>query len=828
MKRWLIILFLLLAVAVLVLLGAPLILKPKLQSVASNSLKKYLKGDVEIGGVEVSMWKDFPSLDIEWKNILVTRNEPSQNDTLLWIGTVRTNTSIGALFLPSSVEITSLEVDGINMHLDENSFARRRVQKEIQKQTASILSTGSNKSVHLQLHRMTLRNANLDYTVLQSGMQFGFNEMTADISGEMFGNESNISIQMNADKFSIRQNERHFLPASRLVLSTEIATNIDQKKVNLNNGRISIDEIPFEVTGSVSSPGDSVYFDIDLQGKETSFGNFLAMFPSLNKTLLTHFSSHGTAEIKGSVKGYYFGSDYPAVNFSAAISNASLQYPGMPESIDHLKAVMSLVKPQGNFDFTRVRITDAHAEIGKNPLDFKLDISQPISDPVFDGIFIGKINLTDLQNIYPMEDVLLYGDVDANLVVKGKYSDLRANDYSKIKSDGVVWLHNLRYSSPKLTQQISVPEAKLNFSSEKVQLQRLVLNIGQSDFLLKGEVYNHLNYLLKKGTLMADLQLDSRFINLNQLFLLNNLEAGLSASILPALLPADENMAAFEVPSRVDLKFRSNVERALLAQVPMEKVHGSILIKDQKLMMQNVSANLLEGSLKMNGSYTNAEQMQAAFDFGLQINGFDIPTMARSLEGFRKMIPGSENSTGRLSADLELKGIFDEKLKLVSQSANGKGSFSTKNLVIVNSPLFRQLGGIIKREKLQQVDVADFTAQLQIDKGNVQLLPFETKVIGQPTKVSGTLSADKMLDMQLDFMVDRNVIGSDIQNILAVIPGNEKIKQLPASVKIDGPSGSPKVHPDLSVTTKAVADATKDDLKNTLDKLGKSIFKLFK
>jgi hypothetical protein len=260
----------------------------------------------------------------------------------------------------------------------------------------------------------------------------------------------------------------------------------------------------------------------------------------------------------------------------------------------------------------------------------------------------------------------------------------------------------------------------------------------------------------------------------------------------------------------------------------IENVRGNILVQNQKMILQDLRLNMLDGSLKMNGSYENTEQAQPLFDVGFTISDFDIPTMARTLDGFRKMVPGSENSSGRLHAELQLKGRFDEKLNLISESASGTGKFGTKKLVIVNSPLFRQLGGIIKKEKLQRVDVGDFTAELRIDKGNVQLLPFETRVMGQSTKVSGILSAESMLEMQLDFMVDRSVIGNDIQNILAVIPGNEKIKQLPASVKIDGPTSNPKVHPDLSVTTKAVADATKDDLKNTLDKLGKSIFKFLK
>ena len=827
MKRLVIIILLVLAFVVAVVLATPLILKPKLRSVATNSLKKYFNGQVEVADVKVSVWKDFPNMDIEWTGILVKGAGPQQNDTLLWIGAVRTNTSIRAVFLPSDIEIAKLEVDGARLNLNEKSFAKRQRQNTRQISAASLMA-GGNKAARLKLEQMLLSNATLKYTNENSGVIFDLNGISAELAGEMFGKQSNLDLRFQVEKLNITQQERQFLSTGNLSFQTQLETDFGEKTYHLKNGQIDWNEIPIQVNGTIAAPADSVYFDLDLDGKETGFGNFLALFPNIKEKLLKDFTTQGKTEMKGTVSGYYFENEYPSVEFTTTISDASLQYPGMPGSIDKLHADLVLSKPQGSFDTSIIRIADAHAELGKNPIDFGLEITHPVSDPAFGGIFIGKINLTDLQNIFPLENALLYGDVDANLRVKGKYSDLLAEDYSKIQSDGEVWLHNVQYSSPKLTQRISVSEAKLDFSPQQVGLQRMVLQIGQSDFLLKGKVKNYLDYLLKEGTLEADLQLDSRFVNLNQLFQLMNHEANLSASIQNGPSGTDENITAFDVPSRVKLRFRSNIEHALLVQIPMEKIRGNILVENQKLTLQGLGMNLLEGSAKMNGSYANTEQNQPRFDFEIDLEDFDIPTMARTSGAFRKLVPGSENSTGRLSAELQIKGSFDEKLNLVSGSASGAGTFGTKNLVVVNSPLFSQLGGIIQKEKLQRVNVDDFTAQLQIEKGNVHLLPFETRVIGQPTKVVGNLSSKNMLDMRLDFVVDRAIIGSDIQKILAVIPGNEKIKQLPATVTVDGPTASPKVHPDLSVTARAVADATKDDLKNSLDKLGKGIFKLLK
>ncbi len=828
MKQRLFIILLILAFALLIFLGAPLFLKPQLRNVASKFLKKYFRGDIEIAHVDVSVWKDFPQLDIEWEDLLVKGTEPGQSDTILWIGSVQTKTSIRTVLFPSDIEIDSLVIDRVRLNLNSKSFTKRKIQEEVQKQTAALISTGSKKSLRLNLHQLKLNNAELKYTVQDTGAVIILSGINAGYSGGKLVEESDVNLIIQAEELNVKKDTQTILTTASLAFKTHLATESSNRTIYLTNGEFGFDKIPILINGSISAPGDSVFFDLELQGKETGFAEFLALFPAVNKTVLKNFKSQGSAEIEGSVNGFYYGNEYPEINFSAFVSGASLQYPGMPGTIDKLQAEFALAKPQGTLDSTRISIRKAHAEFGKNQLDLSLEMLHPFSDPVFDGILIGKINLADLQSIYPFENVLLNGEVDANLLIQGTFTDVMSKNYSSLKSDGVVWLHNVRYSSPKLASPILVREAKMNFSDNKVGVQQMELRIGQSDFTLKGEVDSYLNFLLNKGILVANLQLNSRFIDLNQLFLLNNPDAGLSASLFSDPAPDERSLTSFKVPSHVNLKFNSTIEHALLSNISMEDVRGTVIISNEKLILQDLNLNMLNGKVRMSGSYENTEQMQPKFDFGFNVSNFDIPTMAQTLDGFRKMVPGSENSTGRINAELQLRGQFDNKLKLISESASGTGHFSTKNLVIVNSPLFKQLGGIIQKEKLLRVDVDDFTAQIMVEKGNVQMSPFETKVIGQPTKVSGTLSAENMLEMQLDFMVDRKVIGTDIQKILAVIPGNEKIKQLPASVRIDGPSGNPRVHPDLSVTTKAVADATKDELKNTLDKLGKSIFKLFK
>jgi hypothetical protein len=548
----------------------------------------------------------------------------------------------------------------------------------------------------------------------------------------------------------------------------------------------------------------------------------LALVPKDYEEYLKDITTTGSATISGGVSGYYIDEDYPKIDLQVKVDNGNFEYAEMPEEIKNMSAEMLIGKPQGDLDLLKININKAHAEIRNNPVDLTLTISNLVSDPLFDGAFVGKVNLDHLKDALPMDSVNISGIIDANLFAQGRYSDVETEAYDKIKSDGVVLLSNFVYASPDLTQQVVIPSGRLDFSPQHINLGNFTLKVGESDFRLSGKVSNYLNYVLKDGELKGNMQLNSNYVNLNELLRLQVMEEDAPAET------DDEAVLAFDVPENIDITFRSTINRAVFNRIPITAIKGEVRAVDKKLILDGLDMNMLDGKMMLNGSYENTAQNQPLFDFGFDIAGFDIPTMYHTVAGFRKLIPGAGNSTGKLSTSLGLKGRLSPQLKLIAATTNGKGSFSINNVEIKDSPLFNQLSGILKKEKLGNVTIGDFTANLTVENGSLLLRPFTTKVIGQETKIQGSLNAESLLDMRLDFNVQREMFGPDIQKILAVLPGNEKITMLPAGVVLKGPVGDAKVNLDLSATQKAVTDATKDDLKNSLNKLGDGLKKLFK
>jgi thiamine biosynthesis protein ThiC len=195
-------------------------------------------------------------------------------------------------------------------------------------------------------------------------------------------------------------------------------------------------------------------------------------------------------------------------------------------------------------------------------------------------------------------------------------------------------------------------------------------------------------------------------------------------------------------------------------------------------------------------------------------------------------LPVAAKSQGKISTQFGLSGVMNEKMRIVPSSLNGLGILNTKNLMIIDSPVFDQIRGIIKKEKLKNVKIDDFTARFQFENGQLRLNPVKTSIADQQTTIYGTLSAAREINLNMDFVVNRDDLGADINKGLGILPGSQNIKTVEASVILKGQVTKPEVSLDLSKARaqieQEVKKASMEEIKGSVKKLGDELKKLFK
>ncbi|NCB08452.1 MAG: AsmA family protein, partial [Bacteroidia bacterium] len=661
-KKIIIILLIVFAVFFGALVAIPLVFKEKLLEKTKTTINKQVNAEVNFGGFKLSLLRGFPKVSLELKNVVVTGKGEFQADTLLNIASARGKMSLMSLFRKSGMSIEEINLDQAVLKLvvgktgNVNWDLALETAEEIPAQQAAENEEGS---FSLQLEKIDIKNATVFYDDREMDMLLDFSNINLSVNGKMYGTSTELLGTGKVEKFSTRYGGITYI--SNVVLETTTRLNVDYEKMDISilENELLVNRLPLEVTGLIQMPSDSMFFDLALKSKESGFENFLALVPPDYEEYLKDITTSGSATVSGTVKGWYFDENYPAFDLKIDVADGNFKYASLPEEIKNIKADISVSKPQGILDFTSVWIKNAHAEVKNNPVDLTLMLKNPVSDLYFDGALVGTINFDQLKDALPLDSVNISGTIDANLFVKGNYSAIEKELYDQIRSDGMVQLDNFLYDSPAFTQKIMVPSGKLDFSPLSVNLSQFNMKVGQSDFNLSGKVYNYLNYILKDGILKGDLQLFSSFVNVNELLLLQNEEEnGLKAEAAKdkkatATTGADteetQESLAFTVPENVDFTFRSKISKAVFDRLPISNISGLITAQNGKLMLNGLNMNMLDGELKLTGSYENTPQNQPMVDMGFEILKFDIPQAYQSLAGFRKILPVAAQSEGKLS-----------------------------------------------------------------------------------------------------------------------------------------------------------------------------------
>jgi len=829
MKKILIVIGIVVVLLVATLAAIPLFFKQTLIEKAKTTINKNVNAEVEFADLKLSLLRSFPKVTLELVDVLVTGKGEFQNDTLFTVPSLRTKTALRQLFNKENIGIEEIILDRPVLKLIVGTTGNVNWDlmldsDETPEAASAVAADSKEEGLVLQLEKIEITEANFIYDDRETNMLLGLDDIDINISGEMYGTAAQLMAEGTAAQFFLAYGGVNYITNTSVETRTVLNVDYDKMDIKIQENELLINRLPLEVLGMIQMPGDSMFFDLILQTKESGFDNFLALVPPDYEDYLKDIKTSGTATISGTVKGIYFEEDYPAFNLKMDMANGSLRYSDLPEDIKNISADVSITKPQGVLDLTRVSIKKAHAEVKSSPVDLTLELKNLVSDLAFDGQFIGKVNFDELKDALPMDSVSIAGIIDANLKVKGNYSAIENEQYDRIQSNGTVLLSQFVYESPSLTQRVLIPEGKMDFTPQSVNLSGLNINIGQSDFSLAGRVTNYLNYLLKDGTLAGNLQLNSSQVNLNEMLRLQVVREspeGQAHTATNVESTVEEEVLVFDVPKNIDFTFQSNIQRVIFEQLPITDVNGMITARDGKLVLDGLNMRMLEGDLKLTGSYENTPENKPLFDFGFDLVKIDIPKAFQTLTSVQRMIPIARYSQGKFNTSLNVNGQLSPGFGLLATSIDGSGLFTTENLQIIDSPMFDQLKGLLKSERLENVKIDDFRAFIEVVDGTIQLKPFTTRIAGQETTIAGNLNTENLIDMRLDFNVQRDAFGDDIQNILSVLPGQERIQLIPASVILNGPVGKPEMRIDLEEARKMITEEVK---KSTRDNMQENKF----
>ena len=420
------------------------------------------------------------------------------------------------------------------------------------------------------------------------------------------------------------------------------------------------------------------------------------------------------------------------------------------------------------------------------------------------------------------------------MTFNGKYQYIEKEQYEKFIAKGNIILKDLLLVNAEFPEGISIPQGSVTITPAQLNLKQLQAKVFSSDFTLQGNISNYLPYVFKNETLKGNFSLHSNRINLNEFIIAQAKAARQTKSDTTARASADSIAltdkptaaeGALEIPKNIDVQFTSNISTILFDNLTIRNVKGQISLDNAVATLKNLSMDMLEGKMVMNGQYNTANPKIPTVDFKLNISDFDIHAAYEAFTFLRKSIPVAMNCSGQVSAAMNFSSTLDKEMSPVMTTANGGGYLESKGILINDNPAMNQLASVMKNDELSRLSISKLKIDFKLENGNIIVEPFKTSFAGNPVTIYGNQTVDGQLDYTLSMNIDRKFFGKDIDNLLKSNPGSDNIKNLDIDAKVEGTLSKPVIKPDLSKAIKAVTKAAEKELKGNLLQGIQNLFK---
>ncbi len=834
MKKIIIIVLSFIAFVFIALLTIPVFFKGDIVKLIEKQAAANMKAELHIGDMSLSMFKSFPNLNVSLKDICIRHNQANGCDTLANIPLLEASVNLKSLIGGDKIIVNRiLLMDGrLTAKVDTAGIANWDIfpsveaTSENEEETKQPEKTNDEKG--LELNNIAVGNLFVAYNDFQNSTYASIDRIDMQLAGDFSASNTLAQLSLALKGISFRQQNSVWVNNTNIIWQTEIASDFKNNTFEIMKNDLRLNDLQLNLVGKVAAIENRYRVNLRLNAPDTKFESLLSLLPPHILAEMKDIQTSGDFKLDVVANGDYYENNIPQLDALLVINNASVKYPQLPESIQKINLDLHITNPGGIIDSTRIDLNKASFVIANNPFNVFLNILNP-NNPLLEGGAKGTINFANLKKAIPLQDITIEGILETDMTFKGKYEYIEKEQYEKFTAKGNLSFQNIRLINNQFPEGIFIPEGSLTVTPAYLKLNSLKGNIYSSDFALQGKISNYLPYIFRNETLQGDFTLNSNLLNINEFILaqIKNTQTD-STNNIPKDNTANGPTAAegaLEVPRNIDAHLSTNINTIIFDNLNIKNVKGKVNLANAVANLNNLSMDMLNGTMVMNGKYNTANPQKPTVDFDLKITNFDIHEAYQAFTFIRKSIPVTMNCEGKISAAMTFAATLDKEMSPIMNTANGKGYLESQGVLINNNPAMNQLANVLKNEELSRLSISHLKINFNLENGNIVVEPFKTTFAGNPVTIYGKQSVEGNLDYTLSMTIDRKFFGNDINNMLKAIPGSDNIKTIDLDAKVGGTLTEPKIKPDL---TKAIKSVTKEAEKALKGNVLKGLQNLFK
>ncbi len=934
------VLFLLIIAA---MIAIPYFFKDDIMLFAKQELNNNLNAIVDFKDIDLSLFKSFPNLHIGMQDLSVVGRQEFKGDTLAAIKDLNVAVNLKTLWnTTDKVRIKKIQLVQPNIHAKVLANGKANWDITIPSETPEKAATTAQASAYnLDLNKYEIKNGHITYEDAGTRTKVQLVGLNHTGKGNFTQDVYTLATNTNIAAFSADYDGLQYLKKVKTKAKADIEINNTNGKYTFKDNLFQLNALALGLDGFVQMPSNSnsIKMDLKLNAAETAFKEILSLLPSAYTADYEDVKASGKASVDGFVKGTLSDKTLPGFNFNINVADGEFQYPDLPKSVSDIQVNMNLENKDGITDNTLIDVSKFDFKVGTNPFAITAKVQHPTSDPNFDVTAKGKMNLLDLVQSYPLEGVTaLKGLLDADVVAKGKMSDVEAGRYQDLNIEGKVQLNDLYYAGESVPKPVSIPSANMQFTTQEfnlnqlngsmgetnfdgkgkiknmlgknpsfdvqgkgtfnlaeinemypvegvtklagkvngnlaikgdmkayeeeryedfdvkgkvdiknmlyeatdlpypvnlnavvmdftpqnVKLKQLDGKTGSTDFKANGVIDNVLGYVLSDGTIKGNISVQSNKVNCNEWMTSTEEETGTETASTSA---EAEPYEIIKVPGNIDMTIAANAKEVLYDDLNLTKVSGKLIVKDEKVRLQDMQTNVFDGELGINGTYSTKNTAKPVVDLDYDIKNIDVQQAFLHFNSFKQLVPVAKFVEGTFSSSLKLDGQLGEDMMPEMMTFSGDGMAAMLKATLVNCEPLVMVGKALKLDRLKRIEVLDLETFFAVDKGRVKVKPFTVSPEGINMLIGGSHGFDQSLDYNILATIPAKLLGSQAGALMGNLTSLAKQKginfeapeNLDVKINLTGTFDKPKVAIDYESTLAAAQNSIKDLAKDLMN-----------
>ena len=664
------------------------------------------------------------------------------------------------------------------------------------------------KPLSLKIKEYSVENFKFKYYDEKSKIKMVLDSINHEGTGDFAASKLDL-VTKTTTKVSLDMDKVNYMNNVAVSLDAILGIDLENSKYTFKENKAKINELPLEFDGYIQMVDAGQNYDLTFKTPTSSFKNFLGLIPAKYSSNLKEVKTNGDFTVSGFAKGQLSDTTVPKFSIAIASNNASFQYPNLPKSVQKIIIDTKIINETGLMNDTYVNLDKLSFQIDQDVFNAKANIRNIATNALVNAALKGTINLGNLTKAYPVKlDKPLTGILKADVTTEFDMQSVEKSDYARIKNAGTIDLTGFNYTDEN-GKTMKINRALVSFDPSRVNLKQFNATTGKSDLAVNGVLENFYGFAFKNQELKGNFNLSSNQLAVND-FMTTETAAKKDTK-------ASEPM---KIPAFLNCSLTAKANTVLYDNLTLKEVSGKIIIKDQKVTIQNGKTNIFGGSIGFNGDVSTKEKI-SKFNMDLGLNGVDIAQTFTQLDMMKKIAPIAGVINGKLNSKIKVSGNMKDKEMtpdLNSLSGDLLGQLLSTTVNANNSTMLTALDDKLNFVDLKKLNLNDLKAALTFKDGKVTIKPLDIKYQDIKVTFGGTHGFDQNMNYNVKLDVPAKYLGTEANALLAKLsPADaKKVENVPINAILTGNFSNPKVSTDMKQATTALVTSL---VKQQKDKL---------